>query len=57
MQMSTSGSSASVVNGPAVDSSSAASSAAGGVQPTILPPVPADARSRDSSRSRERDVR
>lgn len=26
-------------------------------QPAILPPVPADARSRDSSRSRERDVR
>ncbi len=57
MQMSTSGSGASVVNGPAVDSNAAASSAAGGVQPTILPPVPADARSRDSSRSRERDVR
>jgi membrane protease subunit HflK len=26
-------------------------------QPVILPPVPADARSRDSSRSRDRDVR
>jgi membrane protease subunit HflK len=57
MQMSLSGSNTSVVNGPAVDSNASASSAAGSVQPTILPPVPADARSRDSSRSRERDVR
>jgi membrane protease subunit HflK len=34
-----------------------ASNAATPVQPTILPPTPADARTRDSSRSRERDVR
>jgi membrane protease subunit HflK len=35
-----------VSNGPAL-----------AAQPVILPPVPADARSRDSSRSRDRDVR
>ena len=41
----------------ATDASASASSAATPVPPTILPSVPADARARDSSRSRERDVR
>jgi membrane protease subunit HflK len=41
----------------AADASAAATGAAAPVQPTILPSVPADARTRDSSRSRERDVR
>jgi len=41
----------------AADASAAATGAATPVQPTILPSVPADARTRDSSRSRERDVR
>jgi membrane protease subunit HflK len=39
------------------DASAASTNAAAPVQPTILPSVPADARGRDSSRSRERDVR
>jgi len=39
-----------------VDASSANASPVP-AQPVILPPVPADARSRDSSRSRDRDVR
>ena len=41
---------------PAADASSSNASASN-VQPVISPPVPADARSRDSSRSRDRDVR
>ena len=41
---------------PAADASSSNASASN-VQPVITPPVPADARSRDSSRSRDRDVR
>jgi membrane protease subunit HflK len=41
----------------ATDASASASSAATPVPSTILPSVPADARARDSSRSRERDVR
>jgi len=41
----------------ATTDASASSGPAAPVQPTILPSVPADARSRDSSRSRERDVR
>jgi membrane protease subunit HflK len=41
----------------AADASAAATGAATPVQPTILPSVPADARTRDSARSRERDVR
>ena len=41
----------------AADASAAATGAPTPVQPTILPSVPADARTRDSSRSRERDVR
>ena len=41
----------------APESGSTPATAATPVQPTILPPAPLDARSRDSSRSRERDVR
>jgi membrane protease subunit HflK len=41
---------------PAADASSSNASPSN-VQPVITPPVPADARSRDSSRSRDRDVR
>jgi len=41
----------------ATDAGAAATGAAAPVLPTILPSVPADARARDSSRSRERDVR
>jgi membrane protease subunit HflK len=40
-----------------VDASAAATGASTPVSPTILPSVPADARTRDSSRSRDRDVR
>jgi len=41
---------------PALDAS-ASNVPASAAQPVILPPVPADSRSRDSSRSRDRDVR
>jgi membrane protease subunit HflK len=41
---------------PALDAA-AANVPASAAQPVILPPVPADSRSRDSSRSRDRDVR
>ena len=40
-----------------VDASAAATGASTPVSPTILPSVPADARTRDISRSRDRDVR
>ena len=54
---SASNSTGAVTSNGSSDANSAATNAAGAVQPTILPPVPADARSRDSSRSRDRDVR
>jgi len=41
----------------AVDANTTPASTATAVPPTILPPTPVDARSRDSSRSRDRDVR
>jgi membrane protease subunit HflK len=41
----------------AADASTTPTSTATPVQPPILPPAPVDARSRDSSRSRDRDVR
>ena len=57
MQMNANAAANAVPSGAAVDANAASSNAANSVQPTVLPPVPADARSRDSSRSRERDVR
>jgi membrane protease subunit HflK len=42
---------------PAAASDAANGNAAAPVSPVLLPPVPADARSRDNSRSRDRDVR
>jgi len=44
-------------SGSSADSSTATTGSAAPVQPSILPPVSADSRSRDSSRSRDRDVR
>jgi membrane protease subunit HflK len=41
----------------AADASTTPTSTATPVQPPILPLAPVDARSRDSSRSRDRDVR
>ena len=42
---------------PAVPSDAGNGNASTPVSPVLLPPVPADARSRDNSRSRDRDVR
>jgi membrane protease subunit HflK len=42
---------------PAAASDAANGNASAPVSPVLLPPVPADARSRDNSRSRDRDVR
>jgi membrane protease subunit HflK len=48
---------AGVTNPAPVADASSSNAPASNVQPVISPPVPADARSRDSSRSRDRDVR
>jgi len=56
MQMSANTANAAAAASPP-DASASSTNAAAPVQPTILPSVPADARGRDSSRSRERDVR
>jgi membrane protease subunit HflK len=42
---------------PAVATDAANANASAPVSPVLLPPVPADVRSRDNSRSRDRDVR
>jgi membrane protease subunit HflK len=46
-----------VSNPPPAADASTSNAPASNVQPVISPPVPVDARSRDSSRSRDRDVR
>jgi membrane protease subunit HflK len=48
---------ASTTSAPATDATQPGAATATPVQPTILPPAPIDARSRESSRSRDRDVR
>jgi membrane protease subunit HflK len=48
---------AGVTNPAPVADASSSNAPASNLQPVISPPVPADARSRDSSRSRDRDVR
>ena len=48
---------AGVTNPAPLADASSSNAPASNVQPVISPPVPADARSRDSSRSRDRDVR